>query len=162
MLNALGLASASVFREQDHIFQRTAADHSWDEAARTLDPSDPLLKPAHAHRPYEVDSAAATRSHLPDGLKRPIIAIPVGDRLRCLALALYGPHATGNALSHDERSMLAELADKAASAFMLLNDDQLRRRIATLERELATTAAELASVSPHSSMPFRAAFETDG
>jgi len=147
VLNALGLASASVFRERDHIFQRTAADHSWDEAARTLDPSDPLLKPAHAHRPYEVDSAAATRSHLPDGLKRPIIAIPVGDRLRCLALALYGPHATGNALSHDERSMLAELADKAASAFMLLNDDQLRRRIATLESELATVGAGVARPS---------------
>ena len=153
VLNALGLASASVFREQDHIFQRTAADHSWDEAVRTLDPSDPLLKPAHAHRPYEVDSAAATRNHLPNGLMRPILAVPVGDSLRCLGLALYGPHATGNALSHEERSMLAELADKAASAFMQINDDQLRRRIKTLERELATTAAELASVRPRSSMP---------
>jgi hypothetical protein len=54
--------------------------------------------------------------------------------------------------------MLAELADKAASAFMQINDDQLRSRIATLERELA----ELASVSPRSSMPFSAAIETDG
>jgi hypothetical protein len=64
----------------------------------------------------------------------------VGDQLRCLGLALYGSHATGNALSHEERSMLAELADKAASAFTQLNDDQLRRRIATLESELATIA----------------------
>src|SRR5262245_22011862 len=144
--NALGLASASIFREQDHIFQRTAADHTWDGAARILDPNDPLLKPAHALRPYDVDSAAATRNHLPSGLMRPILAVPLGNRLRCLALALYGPHVTGNALSHEERSMLAELADKAASAFMQLNDDQLRRRIATLECELATIAAELASV----------------
>ncbi|MGB9657508.1 MAG: hypothetical protein WCB75_20160, partial [Pseudolabrys sp.] len=116
------------------------------------------LEPARAHRPYDVDLAAATRHHLPDGLMRPILAVPVGDRLRCLGLALYGPHATGNALSHEERSMLAELADKAASAFMQINDDQLRSRIATLERELA----ELASVSPRSSMPFSAAIETDG
>jgi hypothetical protein len=135
--HALGLASASVFREQNNIFQRTAADHAWDGAARTLDANDPLVKPAHAHRPYDVDSAAATRNHLPSGLMRPILAVPVGDRLRCLGLALYGPHATGNALSHEERFMLAELADKAASAFMQLNDDQLRRRIATLESELA-------------------------
>src|SRR5215467_12060520 len=142
----LGLASASIFREQDHIFQRTAADHTWDGAARILDPNDPLLKPAHALRPYDVDSAAATRNHLPSGLMRPILAVPLGNRLRCLALALYGPHVTGNALSHEERSMLAELADKAASAFMQLNDDQLRHRIATLECELATIAAELASV----------------
>jgi hypothetical protein len=160
--NALALASASIFLEQDHIFQRTAADHSWDEAARTLDPNDPLLKPANAHRPYDVDSVAAARNHLPDGLMQPILAVPVGDRLRCLGLALYGPHATGNALSHDERSMLAELADKAASAFMQLNDDQLRLRIATLESELATVAAELASVSPRSSIPFRADIATDG
>ena len=48
-------------------------------------------------------SAAATRNHLPSGLMRPILAVPVGDRLRCLGLALYGPHATGNALSHEER-----------------------------------------------------------
>jgi hypothetical protein len=153
VLNALGLASAGVFREHAHIFQRTAADQSWDEAARTLDPSDPLLKSAHAHRPYDVDATAATRNHLPIGLMRPILAVPVGDSLRCLGLALYGPHATGNALSHEERSMLAELANKAASAFMQINDDQLRRRITTLERELATTAAELASVGPRSPMP---------
>jgi hypothetical protein len=156
--NALGLASASIFRKQGHVFQRTAADHAWDDATRMLDPNDPLLEPARAHRPYDVDLAAATRHHLPDGLMRPILAVPVGDRLRCLGLALYGPHATGNALSHEERSMLAELADKAASAFMQINDDQLRSRIAALERELA----ELASVSPRSSMPFSAAIETDG
>ena len=157
--DALRLASAGIFREQDHVFQRTAADHTWDGATRILDPNDPLVKPAHGHRPYDVDPAAATRNHLPDGLMRPILAVPVGDRLRCLGLALYGPHTTGNALSHEERSMLAELADKAASAFMQINDDQLRRRIAALEIELATTAA--ANVSPRSSIPFRAASNTE-
>jgi hypothetical protein len=88
---------------------------------------------------------------------RPILAVPVGDRLRCLGLALYGPHTTGNALSHDERSMLAELADKAASAFMQINDDQLRRRIAILESELAI--AGLTSATPSSS---RAVAEGEG
>ena len=140
--DALRLASAGIFREQDNVFQRTAADHTWDDATRILDPNDPLLKLARAHRPYDVDLAAATRNHLPDGLMRPILAVPVGDRLRCLGLALYGPHATGTALSHEERSMLAELADKAASAFMLINENQLRRRIAALESKLATTATE--------------------
>ena len=154
--DALRLASASIFREQDNVFQRTAADHTWDDATRILDPNDPLLKLAHAHRPYDVDLAAATRNHLPDGLMRPILAVPVGDRLRCLGLALYGPHATGNALSHEERSMLAELADKAASAFMLINENQLRRRIAALESELATTATELGQHQSAFLKPFRA------
>ncbi len=148
--DALRLASAGIFREQDHVFQRTAADHTWDGATRILDPNDPLVKPAHGHRPYDVDPAAATRNHLPDGLMRPILAVPVGDRLRCLGLALYGPHTTGNALSHEERSMLAELADKAASAFMQINDDQLRRRIAALEIELETTARPMSVRPPQS------------
>jgi hypothetical protein len=154
--NALRLASASIFREQGRIFRRTAADDTWDGATRVLDPHDPLLARAQANRPYDVDATAATRNDLPDGLMRPILAVPVGDRLRCLGLALYGPHATGNALSHEERSMLAELAAKAASAFMQINDDQLRRRIAALESELAE-ATQLAPVTPHSSMPSRSA-----
>jgi hypothetical protein len=140
---ALGLASASIFREQDAVFQRTAADGAWDNATQILDPGDPLLRSAHAHRPYDIAPAAAMRSDLPGGLMRPILAVPVGDRLRCLGLALYGPHLTGNALSHEERSMLAELAEKAASAFMQINDNHLRSRIATLENELATAAAEI-------------------
>ncbi len=143
---ALRLASAGVFREQDGIFRRTAAEHAWHDATSTLEPTDPLLKPARSARPYDVDPTAAARRHFPGGLKRPILAVPVGDRLRCLAVALYGPHATGNALSHEERSMLGELADKAASAFLQINDEQLRRRIAALERELATKAAELGRV----------------
>jgi hypothetical protein len=85
----------------------------------------------------------------------------VGDRLRCLGLALYGPHATGNALSHDERSMLAELADKAASALMKLDDQQLRRRIAALESELEAIAAGLATASPHPSVPLQTVTETN-
>jgi hypothetical protein len=141
--NALGLASASVFREDDRVFRRTAADQGWDEAAaQVLDPSDPMLEPVHARRPFGVNAQAAARNHLPDGLTRPILAVPIGDRLRCLALALYGPHATGNDLNHDECAMLAELADKAASAFMKLYDDELRERIVALESELKTITAE--------------------
>jgi len=152
---ALGLTSATVFREEDHVFRRTAGDHSWDNAARTLDPNDPILERAHAHRPYDVEDEAAVRNDLPGGLMRPILAVPVGDRLRCLGLALYGPHATGNALSHDERSMLAELADKAASAIMKLSDEQLRRRIAVLESELESITAGLPTTGRRSSVPLK-------
>jgi hypothetical protein len=136
--SALALTSASIFREQDCTYRRTSADPSWDNAARILDPNDPMLERARGHRPYDVDDDAAARNDLPGGLMRPILAVPVGDRLRCLGLALYGPHASGNALSHHERSMLAELADKAASVFMKVSDEQLRSRITALESELRT------------------------
>jgi hypothetical protein len=150
---ALGLTSATIFREQDRVFRRTAGDHAWDNAARTLDLNDSMLERAHDRRPYDVEQEAAARNDLPSGLMRPILAVPVGDRLRCLGLALYGPHVTGNALSHDERSMLAELADKAASALMKINDEELRHRIAALERELETIVAGSATTGPRSSLP---------
>jgi hypothetical protein len=159
--SALELTSASIFREQDRVFRRTAADRAWDNAARALDPNDAMLEPAHAHRPYDVDGEAAARDDLPGGLMRPILAVPVGDGLRCLGLALYGPHATGNALSHDERSMLAELADKAASALMKLDDEQLRRRIAALESELEAVAAGLATTSPRPPVSLQTVTETN-
>ncbi len=151
--NALGLASASLFREEDRVFRRTAADQSWDDtAAQIIDANDPMLEPVRAHHPFGVDAGAAARNSLPDGLQRPILAVPVGDRLRCLAVALYGPHATGNDLNHDERAMLAELADKAANAFMKLDHDQLRQRIEALEGELQTVVAKL-SAGPRSPSP---------
>ena len=153
--DALGLTSASVFREEDRVFRRTAGDRSWDNAARTLDRDDPMLERARARRPYDIEDEAAVRKDLPGGLMRPILAVPVGDRLRCLGLALYGPHATGNALSRDERSMLAELADKTASALMKLSDEQLRRRIAVLESELESITAGLPTTGQRSSVPMK-------
>jgi hypothetical protein len=142
---ALGLASACIFREAGGVFVRSAEDKGWDEsAARTLDPRDPMLEPAKARRPFDVDAKSAARNRLPSGLMQPIVAVPVGDRIRCLAIALYGPHNTGNDLNHDERVMLAELAEKAACAFLKLDHDQLCRRIAELEHELETIATRLA------------------
>lgn len=159
--NALGLASASIFREHDNIFQRTAADRAWDDAAQTLDPSDPVLEPARAHRPYDIDAKAVSCDRFPSGLMQPILAVPVGDRLRCLGVALYGPHATGNALSREERSMLAELADKAASAFMKFDDDELRHRIASLESELAAVGIGHADTGRGPPIPIRTATKTE-
>jgi hypothetical protein len=144
----LGLASASVFRNENRAFRRAAADHTWSNAAATLEPNDPLLKSAQSQRPYDLDTTSAIPNRFPGGSQRPILAVPIGHRLRCLGLALYGPHATGNAFSHEERSMLAELADKAASAFMQINEDELRRRIAALESELATKMSEFGQYQP--------------
>jgi len=157
----LGLASASLFREQDDVFRRTAANQAWEGAtAECLDPTDPMLDPVSAHRPYDLNPKALAHHHLPKGLMRPIVAVPVGDQLRCLAVALYGPHATGNDLSHDERTMLAELADKAASVFMKLNDDELRQRIAILESELTALGAKLAHAGPQT--PYAASVDSVG
>ncbi len=148
--NALDLASATLFRHEGRVFRRAAAHHGWDDATRTLEPGDPMLEPIRTHHPFGISAEAAARNRLPDGLRRPILAVPVGDRLRCLALALYGPHAAGTDLSHDERAMLANLAELAASAFMKLDHDRLSHRVAVLEAELNTSNAKLAVARPPS------------
>ena len=69
-----------------------------------------------------------------------------GGPVALLRPALYGSHATGNALSHEERSMLAGLPTRPQ-----VHAAQRRPAspsIATLESELATTQEGL-SVSPH-------------
>jgi hypothetical protein len=149
---ALDLASATVFRHEGRIFRRAAADHGWDNVGtRILESGDPMLEPIRTHHPFGISAEAAARNHLPDGLRRPILAVPVGDRLRCLALALYGPHAAGTDLNHDERAMLANLADMAASAFMKLDHDRLCNLVAVLEAELKANNAKLAVAPPSQS-----------
>ena len=151
---ALGLASASVFREDGRLFRRSAADQGWEGAAKqTIDTDDAMLKRLHTRRPFNLDGEAAVRNRLPEGLMRPILAVPIGDRLRCLALALYGPHSSGTDLNHDERSMLADLADMAASALMKLDHDELCRRIAVLEGELRGIDAKLSWIGRSSTDP---------
>jgi hypothetical protein len=134
---ALGLASAGVFRQEDRVFRRTTSDQSWDESAiRKLEQNDGLLERVREHRPFPINTKAASINYLPTGLNRPILAVPIGDRLRCVALALYGPHLTGHDLSHEERNMLANLADRAANSYMKLSEEALRQRVAALESQL--------------------------
>jgi len=152
--SALGLASACIFSQDGKIFRRSVADQGWDSAsAQTIDPGAPMLKALHTRHPFSVNAQAAACDGLPDGLMRPILAVPVGDRLRCLALALYGPHASGTDLNRDERSMLAELADVAASALMKLDHDQLCQRVASLESDLKAVDAKLAAVQSRTEVP---------
>jgi hypothetical protein len=143
----LDLASAALFQGDADTFRRGSEAEGWDDAAaRTLDPNDPMLAGARPGRPFRIDGPTATRNGLPAGLARPVLGVPIGDRFRCWALALYGPHATGEDLNHDERAMLAELADAAASVVMKLDHGQLRDRIATLESELAAMTTRLGAL----------------
>jgi hypothetical protein len=150
--NALDLASASVFRQEGRTFRRAAAECGWEDGtARTIEADDPMLEPVRTRRPFGISAQAADRHRLPDGLRRPILAVPVGDRLRCIALALYGPHVAGTDLSHDERAMLANLAELAASALMKLDHDRLCQRVGVLEAELKAINAKLAVPSQSAS-----------
>jgi hypothetical protein len=147
--DALHLASASLFRVEDGKFLRVSEDHGWDDAsARELDPQDGMLAPLRERRPFNVDRDGARRNQLPEGLTRPVLAVPIGDRFRCQAVAFYGAHAAGDDLNRDERAMLARLAPEAASVLAKLEHDRLCRRIAALESALDLATAEMGAQQP--------------
>ena len=142
---SLGLSSASLFRNEEGSFRRLPISEGWSEATvEMLDAGDSMLAPLATGRPFGIDASEARRNRLPLGLAQPVLAVPVADRFRCFALALYGPHASGNDLAHDERTMLAGVADKAAAILAKLESDTLRRRIAELEHELAKAGTRIA------------------
>jgi hypothetical protein len=56
--------------------------------------------------------------------------------VRCFAVSLYGPHAAGTDLDAHERSVLRRLAADAAAMYAELENSDLRKEIARLERKL--------------------------
>jgi hypothetical protein len=145
----LDLASAAVFRHDGTALRRHAEAIGWVEGtADDLDPGDPALSSARSGRPFPIHRDDARRLRLPAGLASPTVAVPIRDRLACHALALYGPHASGADLSHDEQAMLARLAETAALAYRHAEADELRRQLATLRTRpvgLSPEAPEMAS-----------------
>jgi hypothetical protein len=129
------LASAAMFRRTGAAFIRCGNGSGWDDAAiRTLQPNDPLLAALPEGAPFGLDDAA-NDARLPSGLRRPILAVPVANRVRCFAVAFYGPHASGTDLDSNEREMLARLGDRAADCYAEFETEALRARIGELERE---------------------------
>ena len=80
----------------------------------------------------------------PTGPQQPVIATPVGNELRCFAIALYGSHASGADLDDPERGLIAKLAATAAVAYAQMEIELLRERIAMLERGLSPNSQSAA------------------
>jgi hypothetical protein len=135
---ALKLASAASFRRDGAEFRRDTEGHGWGrEAARTLSPDTPMLAPLAKGVPFFVAENYDVDPGLPSGFARPVLAVPAANPLRCFALALYGPHASGADFDANERAMLKRIANNAAAVYAEIENDELRRRISILERKLA-------------------------
>jgi hypothetical protein len=78
------------------------------------------------------------------------VVVPVQDRIRRFALALYGPHVSGADLAADERAVLVKLAGDAALAYRSAESAMLRHEIRELEQRLSE-AHGTAAVAPESS-----------
>jgi hypothetical protein len=135
--DALKLASAASFRREGPIFARNGNGKGWDGTKTTAIPADaPVLAPVPEGKPFTLKHDDGDGLDLPSGLSRPVLAVPAVNPVRCFAVSLYGPHASGTDLDVHERAVLARLAADAAAMYAEIENSDLRGEIARLERKL--------------------------
>lgn len=140
--DALKLASAAAFRLEGPVFARNGNGKGWDgDEAVTIPASEPILAPVPEGKPFPVDDDAGSGLDLPTGLARPVLGVPAVNPVRCFAVSLYGPHASGTDLDPNERAMLARLAAEAAAMYAELENSELRGEIALLRKRDAAKPA---------------------
>jgi hypothetical protein len=138
--DALKLASAASFRREGPVFARDGNGKGWGGGKATkIEANAPLLAPVGAGKPFPVKDQDGEGLHLPSGLGRPVLAVPAVNPVRCFAVSLYGPHASGTDLDAHERAILSRLAGDAAAMYAELENSELRGEIARLERRLDGT-----------------------
>jgi hypothetical protein len=143
---ALKLSSAASFRRDGAEFRRDSDGHGWGEkTTRTLSLETPMLAPVTKGVPFAISEEDESEPGLPGGFSRPVLVVPAANPLRCFALALYGPHASGADLDANERAMLKRIGQNAAAVYAEIENDELRHRIATLERKLTKAGSGAAN-----------------
>ncbi len=140
-VEGLQIASAAIFRHlPDTGFCRTAGV-GWSESTSTrIPPGRVLSELQHRRDPLRLDEEALTASMLtvPSGTGQPVVAIPVRDGDLLLAIALYGAHKKGDDLLDEELSLLAQLADYAATAYLRSEARGLREQVSRAALRTAT------------------------
>ena len=138
----LKLSSAAAFRRNGAEFRRDTEGHGWGEkTARNLSPDAPMLAPVANGVPFAISDEDDSEPGLPGGFSRPVLGVPASNPLRCFAVSLYGPHASGADLDTNERAMLKRIAHNAAAVYAELENSDLRQTISTLERKLSENAS---------------------
>jgi hypothetical protein len=135
--DALKLASAASFRREGPVFARDGNGKGWDRDKTTkIKADEPLLAAVPEGKPFPLKDGDGDGLNFPSGLSRPVLAVPAVNPVRCFAVSLYGPHASGTDLDVHERGILRRLADEAAAMYAELENTDLRGEIARLERKL--------------------------
>ena len=68
-------------------------------ATRELNLEQPMLAPVSTGLPFGLEEKDDDEIDFPPGLRRPVLAVPAADPVRCFALSLYGPHSVGTDLT---------------------------------------------------------------
>jgi hypothetical protein len=134
------LSSGTVFRSQGGVFRRTEDTKGWSSSMKKeLHPeSDAIaLRCLEVGTPVRVDQAGWDSFELPVGLEASCLSVPVRSGIpEATAVALFGPHETGNDIDADEREMLNQLAMRAAAGYERVVTGLLRQEVAQLKAQL--------------------------
>ena len=116
-IDAYGLRSAAFYRRtNDGDFACDAAD-GIERTDTPIGAHDALLVHLNGERgPVMLDQIGWHAPGSPIGESAPIVALPVFIRHELRAVALYGPHETGEAIDPDEMRSLSALCSGAAAA----------------------------------------------
>lgn len=151
-VRAFRLTSGAVFRSDGCLFRRTEDTVGWNASMKSeLRPESDVmvLRSLEVGAPVRLGEADLDSVEVPAGLAAPCLSVPVRSEVpEATAVALYGPHETGNDINDDEREMLERLAEWAAGGYervivRLLRQDvaRLKARIVALERTDRTERA---------------------
>jgi hypothetical protein len=143
-VRALDLSSGAVFRNDGKAFRRTQDTRGWtasmkkellteqDAAMRSLKDAEPV------RLAQDASNAPGQLLDLPSGLAASCLAVPVRSGVpEATAIALFGPHQSGNDITADESEMLERLAARAAIAYERVVTTMLRQEVAQLKQQLA-------------------------
>jgi hypothetical protein len=135
---AFGLTSAAVFRSDGDRFVRRHA-FRWDEVSATALRRDVLI-PLHAEksdRPFRIHDLGPCEADFPCAAAFPAVVVPVRAHGELLAVALYGPHHSGDDLNREELALLARFASDAARGYDRAEIMALRKRLSEMLRSVS-------------------------
>jgi hypothetical protein len=135
----LDLSSAAVFRRLSPTapFQRRVTTGWSTENITSVDPDSLLARTLRSvERPLFLDDIALVPTGFPEGVLRPILAIPITAQHELIGVALYGNHRDGASPDPEELSLLTRLTAAAANAYGAVEARQWRERANALEESI--------------------------
>lgn len=138
-VGTLRLSSGAVFRSEGDCWRRKLDTKGWSsELKKELRPESDAaaLRSLEVGAPVRIGQGWEAPD-LPAGLEAPCLSVPVRSEIpEAKAVALFGPHETGNDIDEDEREVLDHLAERAAAGYERVVTQLLRQEVAELKAQL--------------------------
>jgi hypothetical protein len=141
-VQSMSLSSGAIFREEQSAYRRTHSEKGWNDSMKKdlrPDSDAAALCCLEDGEPVRLAHDDWISPELPAGLEAPCLAVPVESEIpEATAVALFGPHQSGNDLDDDEIEMLQKLAVRAAAGYQRVVTKMLREEVAKLKSQLDT------------------------